>query len=571
MTDILTIFNGTTNSSKDGPEAKLLQTTGDAMLDTAISFSEILQAMDVSSDPVEAVIARNNADIENVDTEGDLQNSETEADIEQSDEQVATKPSNSADSQEITIERSTDEVSATPEKVSVPLEIPDRLAGQQVVEISESPALSIRPDSTATDRNSQKQEAAVPADKVMEILVSRASPMETAIVSGFVSSVGYRTTSARNLDATTSIPTPTIRPTNTDPSLPVQDLEFVQPKGGSIQETAILRQKAVDAQEISVTDRIRTKPQSEASPVPQSKDGARPATANPELSNQRFDNSSPLQNSQTKHIELGQQQMQRAVRTIEDPAKTSGLVAANLVKPLVPQQSPVRDEVVELENGVESKISSRENPSTDMVRQPNPPTNLPMQSAASNNVATPLIQAGLEILVDNVPVEGEAGHIAGFSTTSTSDLRAVASTLSAAASQSGASAQAAQNIGRQLAVAISTNPSGTIEISLNPEELGNVRMQLQMNDGSINLMIGTERPEVLDLMRRNLDVLAQEFKELGFKDVGFSFDQDSQEGEENAGKNGNETSLNGVQSTDADEGPIQNEPGESNTDLDIRL
>ena len=43
------------------------------------------------------------------------------------------------------------------------------------------------------------------------------------------------------------------------------------------------------------------------------------------------------------------------------------------------------------------------------------------------------------------------------------------------------------------------------------------------SDGAVTLTITTERPETQDLMRRHIEVLAQELRQLGFGDVGFSF------------------------------------------------
>lgn len=69
----------------------------------------------------------------------------------------------------------------------------------------------------------------------------------------------------------------------------------------------------------------------------------------------------------------------------------------------------------------------------------------------------------------------------------------------------------------------SGSASGTTEISLNPRELGQVTLSLQMIDGSMVVLIATERPETADLMRRHIDTLAQEFRSLGYQDASFTF------------------------------------------------
>lgn len=44
--------------------------------------------------------------------------------------------------------------------------------------------------------------------------------------------------------------------------------------------------------------------------------------------------------------------------------------------------------------------------------------------------------------------------------------------------------------------------------------------------------VNVERPETLDLMRRHIDVLAQEMKDIGYGEVSFSFEQSGSDGNE---------------------------------------
>ena len=62
-----------------------------------------------------------------------------------------------------------------------------------------------------------------------------------------------------------------------------------------------------------------------------------------------------------------------------------------------------------------------------------------------------------------------------------------------------------------------------VEVTLNPEELGRVRLTLRSVDGSMSVSVAVERPETLDLLRRNIDMLASQLRELGYKDLSFSF------------------------------------------------
>lgn len=66
------------------------------------------------------------------------------------------------------------------------------------------------------------------------------------------------------------------------------------------------------------------------------------------------------------------------------------------------------------------------------------------------------------------------------------------------------------------------------EVVLQPEELGRVRLSLQTSDTAVNVSILVERPETLDLMRRHIGQLADEFRAMGYQDVSFEFAQQGQ-------------------------------------------
>lgn len=80
-------------------------------------------------------------------------------------------------------------------------------------------------------------------------------------------------------------------------------------------------------------------------------------------------------------------------------------------------------------------------------------------------------------------------------------------------------------LGPQLAEAVARFPDRPVELTLSPEELGRVRLTLSTSDAGLVLTVSAERPETLDLMRRNIDQLARDFREIGFSDLSFSFTQ----------------------------------------------
>jgi hypothetical protein len=81
-------------------------------------------------------------------------------------------------------------------------------------------------------------------------------------------------------------------------------------------------------------------------------------------------------------------------------------------------------------------------------------------------------------------------------------------------------------IGRQLAASLSDLTGQSVDVTLSPEELGRVRMTISSADGVLTLTLVAERSDTLDLMRRNVDQLARDFRDLGFSTLNFAFSQD---------------------------------------------
>lgn len=78
-------------------------------------------------------------------------------------------------------------------------------------------------------------------------------------------------------------------------------------------------------------------------------------------------------------------------------------------------------------------------------------------------------------------------------------------------------------LGHQLAQSVARFPDRPVEVTLSPEELGRVRMTLTTGDGGMTLTLVADRPETLALMRRHIDQLAQDFRDMGFQNLSFSF------------------------------------------------
>lgn len=89
---------------------------------------------------------------------------------------------------------------------------------------------------------------------------------------------------------------------------------------------------------------------------------------------------------------------------------------------------------------------------------------------------------------------------------------------------------------RQIAEALPRLSDGRIEIRLDPEELGRVRMQLVTHDGALTVQIQADRPETLDLMRRHIDQLARDLADAGYEGATFDFGEGDQQSHQKGGQ-----------------------------------
>jgi flagellar hook-length control protein FliK len=78
-------------------------------------------------------------------------------------------------------------------------------------------------------------------------------------------------------------------------------------------------------------------------------------------------------------------------------------------------------------------------------------------------------------------------------------------------------------IAAQLGEALRQMPNRPVDIALSPEELGRVRLSVTTSEAGVVVNVLAERQETLDLLRRNIDQLGEEFRDMGFDDIAFSF------------------------------------------------
>lgn len=113
-----------------------------------------------------------------------------------------------------------------------------------------------------------------------------------------------------------------------------------------------------------------------------------------------------------------------------------------------------------------------------------------------------------------------------------------------------------------------------IELQLDPVELGRVKINLQTQDGSVVVHITADRGETLDLLRRHMDILAQDLRDIGYKTSQFAF-SDGRSGKPN--QNQVKASQSGVHVDTPDPGDLSSSAQNTqrvlrlNNRIDIRL
>lgn len=86
----------------------------------------------------------------------------------------------------------------------------------------------------------------------------------------------------------------------------------------------------------------------------------------------------------------------------------------------------------------------------------------------------------------------------------------------------GAPATAAQLSAQLLPLAQSAQ-SGPVELVLSPAELGQLRFEIQHRGDQVQIVLSAERPETLDLLRRNSEQLLTDFRNAGFAGASLAF------------------------------------------------
>jgi flagellar hook-length control protein FliK len=153
------------------------------------------------------------------------------------------------------------------------------------------------------------------------------------------------------------------------------------------------------------------------------------------------------------------------------------------------------------------------------------------------------------------------------------DTRSGQQTTAGGLSQLLARADTPAMIGRQMAEVLQRLPDRPVEIALNPKELGRVRMSISAAESGITVTVLAERPETLDLMRRNIDQLAREFQAIGYESINFAFSGGESRPEFSEGASEQSPAqISRLELTEAEDAPpVQDLSTAPTSGLDIRL
>ncbi len=101
----------------------------------------------------------------------------------------------------------------------------------------------------------------------------------------------------------------------------------------------------------------------------------------------------------------------------------------------------------------------------------------------------------------------------------------------------------------QMHEALRQGPSGTIDVRLNPEELGQLKISFTQTDSGLNVVVHAERPDTLDLVRRHVDLLTQDLRLLGYGDISLDFGAPGSGQSETQGDTGTRNQQTSVEDT----------------------
>lgn len=133
--------------------------------------------------------------------------------------------------------------------------------------------------------------------------------------------------------------------------------------------------------------------------------------------------------------------------------------------------------------------------------------------------------------------------------------------------------ETARAIAAQVAEAVRTTGDGRVEVTLRPEELGRLSLTFNTDGGVMTVSLGADRQDTLDLIRRHIDLLERDLREMGFENLNFDFsgqgetDPETGQGQQGAGSTTGGSSPDAVSPAAQTPAPLRTASG----GMDLRL
>lgn len=234
----------------------------------------------------------------------------------------------------------------------------------------------------------------------------------------------------------------------------------------------------------------------------------------------------------------------------KDPIKAGFASAAEAEDATLPVEKSLRNEAPQARTA--NSFAPQANPaplaqaSTPLIEQPSAKgsdpaeeADLPIAPAAQNVTKSPppATQATLQ-LVQNAAVNAAPALSARLTETTLIEKELAAEVIWDVQRPGGPShdlrqlarVDLPQPVARAIAEALHRSPNGVVELTMNPPELGKVRLSIAPVDTGMAISVAAERPETLELLRRNIDTLGLEIAGLGYTGISFSFGDTANDG-----------------------------------------
>ncbi|MGR3712004.1 MAG: flagellar hook-length control protein FliK [Shimia sp.] len=215
-------------------------------------------------------------------------------------------------------------------------------------------------------------------------------------------------------------------------------------------------------------------------------------------------------------------------------------------------------------------------------------------TSAATNITTraqmmiepPALQTATQMTANTVPTDVDASLSADATAGAREDVQLRQSTSGLDVTQQSRLTQTQHTpaqVVQQVADAVRASDKGIIELTMDPPELGRLRVAMSEAAGVMNITISAENSATSDLMRKHIELLRKDFMNMGYDDVSFTFEQGDTSGQQNsdhpdqAGKSGSTsagtathaetTAVDPATPTSAPQSP----PADGSSGLDIRL